>query len=154
MGTCESDIYNPNESQLDSDQEYIETDFMQYVVLANWKPDQNDGSNTNNQLNFGKQNPNYNNDHNHINMHQSLIQQSRITQISNNFNNNYSNIQYANSKPFNQYEQKFGGSTLAVSRYTQISKSDILFQEQNLSKQPFNYQFGNLQQSQIKQVQF
>lgn len=46
MGTCESDIYNPNESKQDSDEEYIETDFMQYIVLANWKPDENDGSNS------------------------------------------------------------------------------------------------------------
>ncbi|CAK76034.1 unnamed protein product (macronuclear) [Paramecium tetraurelia] len=141
MGTCESDIYNPNESKQDSDEEYIETDFMQYVVLANWKPDENDGSNSINQLNFGKKNPDYVKGHNQFNLHQGSIQQSRISQINNLENSHSPNIHNANPKPFHQSEQKFSASTLAFSRYTEINKSNVQFLEQSPFKQPFNNQF-------------
>ncbi|CAD8064156.1 unnamed protein product [Paramecium sonneborni] len=140
MGTCQSDNQYQNESQPQSEQEHIETEQMQYVVLANWKHDQQNGSNKPNHITFGKQNADYQQSHNQFQINQGSIQQSRIggSQIQ----SNVSNIQNVTSQPLNYTEQKQRLS--AFSGYSQTDRTAGLVKDQDIQRRPINLAKRNI----------
>ncbi|CAD8068069.1 unnamed protein product [Paramecium sonneborni] len=140
MGTCQSDNQNQNESQPQSDEEHIETEQMQYVVLASWNHDQQNGSNKPNHIVFGKQNADYLQSHNEFQINQGSVQHSKLTTSSN--QNNVPNIQNITSKPLNQTQQKQRIS--AFSGYSQTDRTAGLVKDQEIQRRPINLAKRNI----------
>ncbi|CAD8057966.1 unnamed protein product [Paramecium primaurelia] len=140
MGTCQSDNQYQNESQPQSEEEHIETEQMQYVVLASWKHDQQNGSNKPNHIIFGKSNTDYLQGHNQFQINQGSVQNSRIAVSSNQLN--VSNIQNITSKPLNQIEQKQRFS--AFSGYSQTDRTAGLVKDQDIQRRPINIAKRNI----------
>ncbi|CAK73245.1 unnamed protein product (macronuclear) [Paramecium tetraurelia] len=140
MGTCQSDNPYQNESQPQSEEEHVETEQMQYVVLASWKHDQQNGSNKPNHIVFGKQNGDYLQSHNQFQMNQGSVQHSRIAASSN--QPNVPNISNITSKPFNQIEQKQRFS--AFSGYSQTDRTAGLVKDQDIQRRPINIAKRNI----------
>ncbi|CAK65734.1 unnamed protein product (macronuclear) [Paramecium tetraurelia] len=140
MGTCQSDNQYQNESQPQSEEEHVETEQMQYVVLASWKHDQQNGSNKPNHIVFGKQNADYLQSHNQFQINQGSVQNSRIAASSN--QTNVSNIQNIISKPLFQTEQKQRFS--AFSGYSQTDRTAGLSKDQDIQRRPINIAKRNI----------
>ncbi|CAD8165600.1 unnamed protein product [Paramecium pentaurelia] len=140
MGTCQSDNQYQNESQPQSEEEHVETEQMQYVVLASWKHDQQNGSNKPNHIVFGKSNADYLQGHNQFQINQGSVQNSRIAVSSNQLN--VSNIQNITSKPLNQIEQKQRFS--AFSGYSQTDRTAGLVKDQDIQRRPINIAKRNI----------